>query len=100
MADVTYRAARPEDIPAIVDVFLASLGDMYARYNITEALPPPPALPPAYKHLLSTGIFRLAELESKVAVIGGNIVRDNIWFLSTFWARRLPDYLFRGQPRQ
>jgi hypothetical protein len=87
MTDVVYREARADDIPAIADVFLASLNDMYARYSITEAPPPLPALLPAYKHALSTGIFRVAEVEKQIVVIACAIIRDDIWFLSTFWAR-------------
>ena len=94
MTDVVYREARLDDIPAMSDVFLASLSDMYARFSITEAPPPRPTLVPVYKHVLSTGIFRVAEVESQIVVIASAIIRDRIWFLSTFWAR--PDQQRKG----
>jgi hypothetical protein len=94
LSDVIYREARPEDIPTIVDVFLASSSDMYSRYNIKDALPPRPALAVACKHILSTGIFHLAEIDGQVVTIASAIVRDHLFFLSTFWAR--PDQQRKG----
>ena len=84
--DVLYRAARSEDLPEMTDVFLTALGDMYSRNNITQAIPPRPAVIAAYGHILSTGIFRLAELDGRIAAIAGAVVRDSLWYLSSFWA--------------
>lgn len=94
MTDVIYRDARLEDIPAMADVFLASIGDMFSRYGITETPPPRAALIGGYPHLLSTGIFRLAELDSRVVAIASAIIRDDVWYLSTFWV--LPDQQHKG----
>lgn len=85
--EIQYRPARPEDVPEMSDLFLEAVSNMYARNNITAALPPRPAVVLSYEHVRATGIFHVAELEGRIAAIAGAIVRDNLWYLSAFWAR-------------
>ena len=46
MTQIQYRSARPEDVPEMADLFLEAVSDMYARNNITAAVPPRPPDPP------------------------------------------------------
>lgn len=87
MMAIQYRPARPEDVPEMADLFLEAVSNMYARNNITAALPPRPAVLLSYEHVRATGIFHVAELEGRIAAIAGAIVRDHLWYLSAFWTR-------------
>jgi len=94
MAEIQYRPARPEDVPEMADLFLEAVSNMYARNNITAAVPPRLAVLGGYEHVRSTGIFHVAELDGRIAAIAGAILRDHLWYLSAFWAR--PDLQRRG----
>ncbi len=87
MTEVRYRAVRREDIPAMADVALESGGDLYSRNNVSAPLPPRPAVLVAYEHYLSTGIFHLAELDGQIVAIASAVIRDQIWYLNSFWVR-------------
>ena len=86
MSEVNYRAARSEDIPEMADLFLIALNNLYARNSVTAAIPPRPAVLQGYEHIRSTGNFQIAELEGRIVAIAGAVVRDHIWYLSSFWA--------------
>lgn len=92
--DVQYRLALPSDIPAMTDIFLNAVSDLYARYNVSAVVPPRPAVLAAYEHVRSTGIFRVAELDGEIIAISGAVLRGNVWYLSSFWA--LPDRQRKG----
>lgn len=92
--EIQYRPARPEDVPEMADLFLEAVSDMYARNNMTAAVPPRPAVLLGYEHVRSTGIFHVAEVEGRIAAIAGAILRDHLWYLSAFWAR--PELQRRG----
>ncbi len=85
-----YREARPEDLPAMVDLFAASVSDMFGRNRVRLAIPPKPAVLDAYRHVLASGLFRVAEVADRIVGIAGAVVRDDLWFLSAFWV--LPGY--------
>lgn len=87
MPDVTYRAARAEDIPAITQLFLESCGDMLSRHGMQFPLPPAQALHAPFEHIRRTGIFRLAERDGEIVSIASANIRDHLWFLSNFWTR-------------
>lgn len=91
---VQYRPALPGDIPAMSDIFLKAVSDLYARYNISALVPPRPAVLVAYEHVYSTGIFHVAELDGEIIAIAGAILRGNVWYLSSFWAH--PDRQRKG----
>ena len=87
MSDIIYRAAREEEIPVTIDLFLEAVGQLNRRHNVSMPLPPRPAVEAAYRHIFRTGIFRVAEMDGRLAAIGHAVVRDALWFLSGFWAR-------------
>jgi len=87
MMEFQCRPARPEVVPEMADLFLEAVSNMYARHNITAAVPPRPAVLLGYEHVRATGIFHVAELEGRIAAIAGAIIRDHLWYLSSFWAR-------------
>jgi len=84
---ILYRPARPEDVPQMADLFIEAVADMYARNNVKAAPPPRPAVIRAYEHVRSSGVFHLAESGGRITAIAGAAIRDQIWFLSAFWAR-------------
>ena len=90
----TFRPAREEDIPAACDVFYVALADLCARHNHDATPPPRPHLEAGWRHVLATGIFRVAESGGRVSAVCNAIVRDDVWFLSGFWA--LPECQGRG----
>lgn len=92
--EIQYRPARPEDIPEMTDLFLEAVSNMFARNNVSAVVPPRPAVLLGYEHVRSTGIFHLAELEGRIVAIAGAVVRDQLWYLSSFWAR--PDCQRKG----
>ncbi|MBI5903275.1 MAG: GNAT family N-acetyltransferase [Deltaproteobacteria bacterium] len=85
MADIAYRAARPDDVGRMADLFLTALSDMYGRNNISAPAPPRGAVLLGYEHVRSTGVFRLAESDGRIIAIAGAIIRDKLWYLSAFW---------------
>ena len=87
MPNIINRPARAEDIPATLDLFLESVADVAARHNLKTQMPPRAAVEVAYGHILRTGIFRVAESDGRLLAICHAIVRDELWFLSGFWAR-------------
>lgn len=89
-----YRDARADDVPVMAEVFLMTVTEMFARNNVRTTPPPRQFVIDNYEHVLATGIFRVAELDGRVAGIAGAVVRDNLWFLSAFWV--LPGYQNRN----
>ncbi len=85
--EARYRPARPEDVPEMAELFLLTVADMYSRNNINAPVPPKQAVEAGYAHVLSTGIFHVAETDGKMAGIAGAVVRDGLWYLSAFWVR-------------
>jgi GNAT superfamily N-acetyltransferase len=81
-----YRPLLASEIPEAADVFLITLSDM-ARRN---GLSPPAgatakAIEPVFAHLVHTGLFRVAEVDGRIAGICSAVVRDSHWYLSMFW---------------
>jgi GNAT superfamily N-acetyltransferase len=91
---ILYRAAGPEDVPEMVEVFLDSMQDMRTRYGAPPATRSRDAMRLAYEHVRSTGVFRVAESKGRIVAIAGAAVRDYLWFLSAFWVR--PDLQRQG----
>jgi GNAT superfamily N-acetyltransferase len=94
MSNIIYRAAVEADMPATLDLFLESVAHLYQHHNLSLPLPPRPSIEVSYRHILRTGIFRVAELDDRLIAICHAIVRDGLWFLSGFWAR--PELQARG----
>lgn len=91
---VTYRRVREEEIPATIDLFLTALTDYTRRHGLAAPSYTPADITPLYQHLFSTGIFEVAEERGRIVTICSAIVRDDLWFLSMFWA--LPELRGRG----
>lgn len=91
---ILYRAAGPEDVPEMVEVFLESVHDMRTRYGAPPATRSRDAMQLVYEHIRVTGVFRVAESEGRIVAIAGAAVRDHTWFLSAFWAH--PRFQGRG----
>lgn len=45
---------------------------------------------PGFRHVQETGIFELVEVDGRVAGIASAVVREGLWFLSSFWV--LPEF--------
>jgi GNAT superfamily N-acetyltransferase len=94
MSNIINRAAVESDTDAALDLFLEAVADTYLRHNIDAPLPPRPSIETAYRHILRTGIFRVAESDGQLVAICNAVVRDELWFLSGYWAK--PGLLGRG----
>jgi hypothetical protein len=95
--DLELRSARPEDMPACVDLFHESLRDLLHRHNLpAEDLPPADRTLAYYQHTLDTGIFEVAEVGGNLAALACATVRDHLWFLAGFWARPAMQHLHIG----
>ena len=87
MPNIIYRAAAEADIPAALDLFFESVAEIFQRHNVNVPLPPRAAIEVVYRHIFRTGIFRLAESDGRLVCLCHAIVRDELWFLSGFWAK-------------
>jgi hypothetical protein len=86
-SSVEYRRAREEDVPAAVDLYRESVGDMFKRHGIVQPVTPREIVLAAYGHVFRTGVFHVAEADGRIDGIASAVVRDKLWFLSTFWVR-------------
>ena len=84
---VLYRRAREDDVPAAADVYCESVADMFVRHGIAQPTPPRDVVIAAFGHVLRTGDFHVAEVDGRIDGIASAVVRDGLWFLSTFWVR-------------
>lgn len=87
MSAPVYRPACRDDLPAMAELFLEAAEDMLRRNGFAPSLPGRQGVLAAYGHILDTGHFELAEDGGRIVAIAGGIVRDDIWFLSSFWVR-------------
>ena len=84
--DLQLRSARPEDMPACVDLFHESLRDLLRRHNMPAGdLPPADRTLAYYQHTLDTGVFEVAEVGGRLAALACATIRDHLWFLAGFW---------------
>jgi GNAT superfamily N-acetyltransferase len=93
-ATTVYRGALADDVPAMADLFLTAVSDMFARNSVGLAIPPKAAVIDAYEHVLASGFFRVAERDGRIVGIAGAVMRDDLWYLSAFWV--LPEYQNRN----
>ncbi|MFW9928605.1 MAG: GNAT family N-acetyltransferase [Candidatus Thorarchaeota archaeon] len=78
----------------MADVYVASLTDYSSRMNNPSPTPLKLPIEKFYKFAMTTGDFFVATLEKKIIALAGSTIRDNIWFLSAYWA--LPSYQKSG----
>jgi len=74
--NITCRPARAADLPEMVDVFLEHVDR------------PREEMLAIYEHVLATGDFRVAEADGRLLAIAGVTLREQLWYLNAFWARK------------
>ena len=88
MSNIRYRPATEADLSAALDVFSDTMADLYSRSNLPISPFAREQWEPSYRHVLRTGIFRVAETpDGRLAAVCHAIVRGRFWFLSGFWVR-------------
>lgn len=85
VGEVLYRAARPEDLPEAVRVYVTTRDHMLVRNNLGVSQEDPAVAQAGFQHVLDTGIFDVAEADGRLSAVCHAVVRDGIWFLSGFW---------------
>jgi GNAT superfamily N-acetyltransferase len=90
MKAAQYRPVRETEISEAAEIFVIAVADMYARHGINAAVLEQGVVERGYRHVFETGIFRVAEVDGRIAAICHAIVRDCLWFLSGFWM--LPEF--------
>ena len=73
--DVHYRPAAQPDLAGIAELFLTT----------SESSWSPEFARASHEHILNTGILRVAQRRDEIVCVAGAIVRDRIWYLSSFW---------------
>ena len=92
--EVVYRAARPEDVAVADEIHRVTRDQMLTRNNLPVPQHDPATGRADFQHVLETGIFEVAEVGGRVAAVCHAVVRDQVWFLSSFWV--LPEFQNRG----
>lgn len=90
MKAAQYRPVREREIAETAQIFLIACADMYARHGINSSTPEQRVVEQGYRHVFETGIFRVAEVDGRIAAVCHAIVRERLWFLSGFWM--LPEF--------
>jgi GNAT superfamily N-acetyltransferase len=83
---VVFRAIRDDEFPAAAELFFDALTDLTARHNIAAPHRTAETMAEGYRYVARTGIFRVASLGDTLVALACATVRDDIWFLSGFWA--------------
>ena len=86
MPAIQYRPVHEAEIPETVTLFLTAVEDLYTRHGMGSSLPSREMIETNYRHIFQTGIFYVAEIDGEIGAICHAIVRDELWFLSGFWA--------------
>ncbi len=94
MEKVLYRPARLDDIPGAVEIHRVARDEMLARNNLGIPHHDAAEQEVGFTHVLHTGIFRVAEVDGRLAAVCHAVVRDGIWFLSSYWV--LPELQRQG----
>lgn len=94
MKNVLYRPARAEDIPEAVEIHRITRNEMLTRHNLNVPHHDAEDQAAGFTHVLNTGIFRVAEVGGRLAAVCHAVVRDGIWFLSSYWV--LPELQRQG----
>lgn len=94
MTDVRIRPIDPAELPEAVDVYLTARADMQTRQGMTPPAADRPYEERNYRHILRSGVMRVAEVDGRIGGVCHAVVRDRLWFLSGFWVR--PDLQRQG----
>lgn len=94
--DVTYRPARPDELPACAEVWRDSINDYTRRLNQPDVPPETASLLRLYAHLQSTDPDRFVVATVPADPTGGDervvgfaaaLMRERLWFLSMLFVR-------------
>lgn len=94
--DVTYRPARPDELPACAEVWRDSINDYTRRLNQPDVPPETASLLRLYAHLQSTDPDRFVVATVPAGQAGGDervvgfaaaLMRERLWFLSMLFVR-------------
>ena len=94
--DVTYRPARPDELPACAEVWRDSINDYTRRLNQPDVPPETASLLRLYAHLQSTDPDRFVVATVPAGQSGGDervvgfaaaLMRERLWFLSMLFVR-------------
>jgi GNAT superfamily N-acetyltransferase len=103
---ITYRPARPDELPACAEVWRDSINDYTRRLNQPDVPPETASLLRLYAHLQSTDPERFvvatipadrAGGDDRVVGFAAAIMRERLWFLSMLFVR--PDLQGSGVGR-
>jgi ribosomal protein S18 acetylase RimI-like enzyme len=88
LTNIHIREVDQSELSEVVDLYLTTRNDMLARNGANPG--PVTAEDRAsneagYRHILQTGIMRVAEVDGRLSGVSLAIVRDGNWFLSGFW---------------
>jgi GNAT superfamily N-acetyltransferase len=99
-SSITYRQARPSDMPGCARVFARSSRDLARRQGIAPARQRVADMVPPLAHVQCTDPrgFHVAVQDGRVVAFAATIVRGNTHFLSMFWT--LPGLQSRGVGRR
>ncbi len=81
----SIRPATTEDVTPSVDVFVDSLYDLRQRFSMVGQTIDKVEWTRGYSHILRTGIFFVAVQDEKVVGVCNGVIRDGLWFLTSFW---------------
>lgn len=87
MSDVIYRSATENDLAEAHALYETARDEMLMTHGISVPPPGGPDELEGERHLLRTGIYRVASQDGELIALSQAIVRDGIWFLSGFWVR-------------
>jgi GNAT superfamily N-acetyltransferase len=94
--DVTYRPARPDELPACAEVWRDGINDYSRRLNQPDVPPEAASLLRLYAHLQSTDPERFVVAttppedpgdEERVVGFAAALMRERLWFLSMLFVR-------------
>ena len=94
--EVTYRPARPDELPACADVWRDSINDYTRRLNQPDVPPETASLLRLYAHLQATDPERFVVATIPADPAGGDervvgfaaaVMRERLWFLSMLFVR-------------
>src|SRR2546423_5492684 len=90
------RPTTDADVPALDDVFRASIGEVFRRHAFEPPNPPPEAFAAQHRHLLRHDAERcfVAEADGRVVAFVAALERGDAWYLSSLFVR--PDHQGRG----
>ncbi|MBX9668340.1 MAG: GNAT family N-acetyltransferase [Candidatus Obscuribacterales bacterium] len=82
---ISIRPATKEEVVASVDLFVETLYDLRRRFSLVGQPIDKVEWTRGFHHILDTGIFYVAVVDQEIVGVCNGVVRDNLWFLTSFW---------------